>query len=50
MRMDWPSERAAWGSFLDPNNTISTTATSSIFHGLSKRLPIMSVPFSWLRR
>src|SRR5579863_8355456 len=43
MRMDWPSERAACGSFFDPNSTISTTATIRIFHGLSNRSPIMSV-------
>ena len=44
MRIDWPSERAASGSFFDPNSTMSTTATIRIFHGLSNRSPIMSVP------
>ncbi len=37
--MDLPSDRAASGSFFDPNNTISTTATMSTFHGLSNRSP-----------
>jgi hypothetical protein len=32
---------------LDPNNTISTTATIRIFHGLSKRLPITVVLPGW---
>src|SRR5260370_29185781 len=44
MRIDWPRERAACGSFFDPNSTISTTATIRIFQGLSNRSPIMSVP------
>ena len=44
--MDWPSERAAWGSFLDPNSTMITTAMIKIFHGLSNRSPIMSVLFN----
>jgi hypothetical protein len=43
MRIDLPSDRAASGSFFEPNSTISTTATMRIFHGLSKRSPIMSV-------
>src|SRR5580693_2736494 len=43
MRIDWPRDRAACGSFFDPNSTISTTATIRIFHGLSNRSPIMSV-------
>ena len=45
--MDWPSERAACGSFFDPNSTMITTATMRIFHGLSNRSPkFMSVLFS----
>src|SRR5260370_8576109 len=43
MRIDWPRDRAACGSFFDPNSTISTTATIRIFHGLSNRSPITSV-------
>jgi hypothetical protein len=43
MRMDLPSERAASGSFFDPNSTISTMATISTFQGLSNRSPIMSI-------
>ena len=43
MRIDWPSERAASGSFFDPNSTMSTTATIRIFQGLSKRSLNMSV-------
>jgi hypothetical protein len=43
MRIDRPRERAASGSFFDPNSTISTTATISTFHGLSNRSPITSV-------
>jgi len=43
MRIDLPSDRAASGSFFDPNSTISTTATIKIFHGLSKRSPIMAI-------
>jgi hypothetical protein len=35
MRIDRPRERAASGSFFDPNSTISTAATISTFHGLS---------------
>jgi hypothetical protein len=46
MRIDWPSERAADGSFFDPNNTMITTATIRIFHGLSNRSPIMFVLLS----
>jgi len=46
MRIDWPRDRAACGSFFDPNSTISTTATMSIFHGLSNRSPIISALFS----
>src|SRR6516164_1837163 len=42
MRIDWPSERAACGSFFDPNSTMITTATIRIFHGLSNRSPIMT--------
>jgi hypothetical protein len=41
MRIDWPSERAADGSFFDPNSTRITRATIRIFHGLSNRSPIM---------
>src|SRR5215510_9775555 len=41
MRIDWPSERAAPGSFFDPNNTMITKATIRIFHGLSNRSPII---------
>src|ERR1039457_5746650 len=46
MRMDLPSDRAAWGSFFEPKSTMSTTATMSIFHGLSNRSPIISALFS----
>src|SRR5215471_392495 len=41
MRIDWPSERAAPGSFFDPNSTMITKATIRIFHGLSNRSPII---------
>jgi hypothetical protein len=50
MRIDLPSERAASGSFFDPNSTISTTATISTFQGLSNRSPIMSVLYQQGRR
>src|SRR5579871_3819814 len=43
MRMDWPRDFAAYGSFFDPNSTMITTATIKIFHGLSNRSPITSV-------
>ena len=43
MRIDLPRDRAASGSFFDPNSTMITTATIRIFHGLSNRSPIMSV-------
>ena len=33
MRIDLPSERAATGSFADPNSTMITIATIRIFHG-----------------
>jgi hypothetical protein len=46
MRIDWPSERAAAGSFFDPNSTMITRATIRIFHGLSNRSPIMDVLLS----
>src|SRR4029077_6305810 len=46
MRIDWPSERAADGSFFDPNSTMITTAAIRIFHGLSNRSPIMFVLLS----
>jgi hypothetical protein len=47
MRIDWPSERAAAGSFLDPNSTMITTATIKIFHGLSNKSPIIFKSFWW---
>src|SRR6266478_2670573 len=46
MRIDWPSERAADGSFFDPNSTRITRAMIKIFHGLSNRSPSMDVLLS----
>src|SRR5215472_9004104 len=42
MRIDRPRDRAASGSFRDPNSTRTTTAMMSIFHGLSNKSPSMS--------
>ncbi|CFS60430.1 Uncharacterised protein [Mycobacterium tuberculosis] len=39
IRNDLPNERAASGSFLAPNNTITTTARIAQCHGL--RLPTL---------
>src|SRR5579859_6456709 len=44
--IDLPSDRAASGSFFDPNSTRTTTAMMRIFQGLSNRSPSISALFS----